>query len=219
MKETYWNSETISQKAQDMLHGIGGRSQGSKVFMPDVKHAALLVLDMQQYFLSPDSHAFIPSASAIIPGIKTLISFFLKHERPVILTQHLNDPADAGMMSQWWGDLIIDTHPGSNLIDELQLPGVEVMKKSQYDAFYETGLARHLYANHVRQIVVTGVMTHLCCETTSRSAFVQGFNVFLPVDGTATYNELFHRSSMINLSHGFATLVTINQLIDKLGMP
>ncbi|PIV27689.1 MAG: isochorismatase, partial [Anaerolineae bacterium CG03_land_8_20_14_0_80_58_20] len=42
------------------------------------------------------------------------------------------------------------------------------------------------------------------CETTARSAFVRGFEVFFCADGTATYTKELHRSTLLNLSHGVA---------------
>jgi len=63
--------------------------------------------------------------------------------------------------------------------------------------------------------VVCGVMTHLCCETTAREAFVRGFEVFFPVDGTASYNQKFHEASLQNLAHGFAILTTVEQLLQE----
>jgi isochorismate hydrolase len=57
-------------------------------------------------------------------------------------------------------------------------------------------------------------MTHLCCETTARSAFMHGFETFFTVDGTATYNEAFHRAALLNLSHGFALPLTVDEVLD-----
>jgi len=65
-------------------------------------------------------------------------------------------------------------------------------------------------------VVICGVMTHLCCETTARSAFMRGFEVFFTVDGTATYTEAFHRASLLNLSHGFAVPVLVENILEKL---
>jgi bifunctional isochorismate lyase / aryl carrier protein len=56
-------------------------------------------------------------------------------------------------------------------------------------------------------------MTHLCCETTARSAFMRGFEVFFTMDGTATYNEQLHRASLLTLSHGFALPVLMDELL------
>ena len=58
-------------------------------------------------------------------------------------------------------------------------------------------------------------MTHLCCETTARSAFVHGYEVFFLVDGTATYNQDFHRASLMNLAHGVAVLSLAGHFLAK----
>lgn len=55
-------------------------------------------------------------------------------------------------------------------------------------------------------------MTHLCCETTARSAFIRGFDVFFTIDGTATYNEDFHFGTLYNLAHGFAVPLLIDEI-------
>jgi len=86
--------------------------------------------------------------------------------------------------------------------------------KAQYDAFYETALENILRSSGSEQVVVTGVMTHLCVEATARSAFVRGFAVFVPADGTATYNRDFHAASLLNLSHGTAAMTTCSRLME-----
>ena len=73
--------------------------------------------------------------------------------------------------------------------------------------------------NGVRRIVISGVMTHLCCETTARSAFVRGFEVFFTVDGTASYTADFHRASLLNLAHGFAVPVLVSEILAALSFP
>ncbi|MES0360330.1 MAG: isochorismatase family protein, partial [Anaerolineales bacterium] len=66
----------------------------------------------------------------------------------------------------------------------------------------------------------SGVMTHLCCETTARSAFVRGFEVFFVIDGTATYNEDYHMATLLNLAHGFTTPVLTKEVLKFIhGMP
>jgi isochorismate hydrolase len=108
-------------------------------------------------------------------------------------------------MANWWSDLIRIENPQSGIILDFDFSNRYVLRKSQYDAFYQTTLDNMLHKKGVSQIVITGVMTHLCCETTARSAFVRGFEVFFIVDGTATYNEDHHMATLRNLSHGFAT--------------
>ncbi|MDO8786438.1 MAG: isochorismatase family protein [Syntrophales bacterium] len=207
-KEKYFSRDSIHQKARVMLQSI---KRHALAFVPD--RSALLILDMQKYFLSASSHAFIPSAQAIIPLIAKLTDAYAKKHLPVIFTRHLNSPQNAGMMAKWWRDLIGKENPASEIIDELDISSGMVLEKSQYDAFFETPLTGILRERGVTQVVVCGVMTHLCCETTARSAFVRGFEVFFTVDGTATYNERFHLATLLNLSHGFAAPALVEELL------
>ncbi|MCL0060506.1 isochorismatase family protein [Dehalococcoidia bacterium] len=182
----------------------------------DPRRSALVIVDMQRYFLEDSSHAFIPAARAIVPRLTKLIQAYSQHGLPIVFTRHLNTDANAGMMSRWWQDLIRADDPASEIIPEFDLSQGVVIEKSQYDAFYETALDEMLREKGVTQIVICGVMSHLCCETTARSAFVRGFEVFFTVDGTATYTEAFHRATLLNLAHGFAVPVLTHEILDKL---
>jgi len=209
-KEVYFTRDNIRGKSVEMLEDLM-YLQRRMPFVAD--QSALLILDMQKYFFHEASHAFIPSSIAIIDGINRLVRAFSGHRRPVIVTRHINTPQNAGRMSTWWHEILTEDHPMSLLIDELECEGAVYLDKCQYDAFHETPLMDTLTEKDVRQIVICGVMTHLCCETTARSAFVRGIDVFFAIDGTATYNEAFHRATLLNLSHGFAQPVLIEEII------
>jgi len=120
-------------------------------------------------------------------------------------------------MARWWRDLLIESHPGSNLRESVERVADTVLVKTEYDAFHNTRLEKDLHNAGVEQLVITGVLTHLCCETTARSAFVRGFDVFFPVDGSATYTRAHHAATLLNLGHGFATLCSVNDLLNRLG--
>lgn len=215
IKEKYYTKENIEKQAKKFLEKTKPytKKQGTQ-FLPE--KTALLVLDMQKYFLDENSHAFIPSAKAITPRIKKLQKTYLEKGLPVIQTKHLNTTSDAGSMRRWWKDLITENNPFSKLTDELHDEKIPVIRKTQYDAFFKTDLDEQLKKNNVQQVVITGVMTHLCCETTARSAFMRGFDVFFTVDGTATYNKTFHLSTLINLSHGFAVPIMVKKVLQHL---
>lgn len=171
---------------------------------------------MQQCFLNPSSHAFVPSSPSIVAGQVALSELFKKKKLPVFCTRHINNIGYEGMMAYWWKNLITENNEHSKLIPEIQNIEAPVYHKQEYDAFYKTGLEEVLNNNGIKKLIVTGVMTHLCVETTVRSAFVRGFQPILPVNGTATYNEEFHKASLVNLSHGFAILTTMEVLINSL---
>jgi bifunctional isochorismate lyase/aryl carrier protein len=59
-------------------------------------------------------------------------------------------------------------------------------------------------------------MTNICCETTARSAFVRGFEVFFAIDGTATYSEEHHLATIMNFSYGFVIPILLDELFSVL---
>mgnify|MGYP000374463945 CR=1 FL=1 len=215
MKEKYFTLENVAKKSEEWLHDlIEFRKKRKIIYNP--KNSALLIIDLQNYFFENSSHAYIPSAPAIVPKVKKLMEAYLKNNLPVIFTRHIDEQKNESPMSEWWEDSIQEGDNLSEIIPELSHPQAIFIKKSQYDAFYQTPLETLLKEKAIKQVVVTGVMTHLCCETTARSAFMRGFMVFFPVDGTATYNENFHRSTLLNLAHGFAIPVLCKELLAAL---
>lgn len=215
LKQLYFTPATIDAVSRQMLDALDPYTRRHS-FTSALDHSALLVLDMQSYFLDPASHAFIPSAPAILAGINALIDAYTRHGLPVFLSRHLNTTQDAGMMASWWRDLISTENPLSNFDPQLEWQKGIAFTKTRYDAFLDSPLEAYLRTNNVEQVVICGVMTHLCCETTARSAFMRGFEVLFTVDGTATYNEDLHRASLLNLSHGFAVPVLVQDLLSRL---
>jgi len=214
-KVPYYTSETIGRAAGEFLDALQiNRLQGET--SPSLERSALLVLDMQDYFLSESSHAYVPSAPAIIPGIQAMVKAYYRHQRPVVFTRHLNTPHNAGQMGHWWRDLVRPDSPLSQISEALDTSQGAIIEKHQYDAFYETPLQELLDEKGVTEVVISGVMTHLCCETSARSAFMRGFKVFFSVDGTATYNQGYHQASLLNLSHGFATALLVQDILQSL---
>lgn len=180
------------------------------------RESCLLVIDMQRYFLEEESHAFLPAAPAIVPGIVNLVKAYQQKKYPVIFTRHVNDQHNSCMLARWWNDVLTEDDEMSAIIPALSVAGATVITKNQYDAFYQTPLDELLKKFHVTQVVVTGVLTDLCCETTARSAFVRGYEVIAGIDAMATDNEDLHLASLSTLAHGFAILVLVKELLKYL---
>jgi len=214
VKEIYFQADTTGSVKLPMLsHSLTRKRSGIAKYKPET--SALLVLDMQNYFLLPASHAFLPSAPLIINGIQNLIRAYTTINRPIIFTRHLNTIENAGSMAFWWRELLTPENPFSGLSPELDSSQGLVLEKSQYDAFFQTSLAEILTRTYTRQVVISGVMTHLCCETTARTAFMEGYEVFFLANGTATYNAEHHHASLLNLSQGFAYLVNVEDILSR----
>jgi nicotinamidase-related amidase len=88
------------------------------------------------------------------------------------------------------------------------MPGEKVVFKHRYSAFYNTDLETVLRCMKVEDIVVSGIMTNMCCESTARDAYYRDYRVFFPADGTGSISEEMHLASLLNLAFGFAYVTT-----------
>jgi len=205
----YVTAETMGTKAAEWLEKI--RPYNVHEMRLDTAKSALLVIDMQRFFLEDDSPTFTCGAAAILPTVKRLIAAFRKAGRPVIFTRHVHHPddLDSGIMGWWWEGKCLEGSRESEIHPELApMPGEKVVFKHRYSAFYNTDLETVLRCLKVEDLVVSGVMTNLCCESTARDAYYRDFRVFIPADGTGTINEEMHLASLLNLAYGFAFVTT-----------
>ena len=182
------------------------------------KDSALLVIDMQKYFLDRSSHAFVPASKDILRNVQTLIAKYREKSLPVIFTREgLLKNEKPGAMGRWWGDMLrIDDKMSEISPPFVPLATEAVIRKSRYSAFVGTDLEKRLRRQRISGVLITGVLTHLCCESTARDAFMRDFDVFFVVDGTASENEDLHVSSLKTLSDGFAIPMTTAEVIKRL---
>ena len=191
------------------------RLERHKGFQFEPEKAALLVIDMQNYFTNKRAHAYIPSSPDIIPPISKLIKAFERTRRPIYFTRHIDvDPNN--MMSRWWQDRIEERDPLSEINDKIDKSCGEVIIKHHYDAFLATDLEERLRSDGIEQIVITGVVAHICCETTARSAFMKDFVPWIVTDGVTSYDRDHYEAALLNLSHAFAIPVESHELIAQL---
>ncbi|MBU1383164.1 cysteine hydrolase [Myxococcota bacterium] len=170
---------------------------------------ALLVIDAQKAFLSPVGSAFLAS-STVIKMISQYVDFAQKQGIPIIFTRHAHDSSDdGGMMSRFYNGLIREGSTDSELLDIFSgIESCKTIKKKSYDAFRNTELLEYLTKKSIKRLLVCGVVTHLCVETTCRSAFMEGFEVFIAVDGCASYTETLHLASLLSLCDAAAIPVS-----------
>jgi bifunctional isochorismate lyase/aryl carrier protein len=188
-----------------------------KDFRIDRGRVALLVIDMQRHFCDPDSSFFVPQADKLARNLRTLLDAFNKSSRPIIFTRHIDADEESNLMLRWWSERIREDDPMSEVVDVLDTSKGTTIMKHQYDGFLNTKLEDILHENGVQQVVICGVLTNLCCETTARSAFMRGFEVYFVKDGTATFHQKMHEATLVNLAYGFATLTSIQEVIKALG--
>lgn len=215
--EPYVTVTNIESKTQKWLEQI--RPYNQHDMQLNVAASVLLVVDMQQFFLNEASPTYTCGGAAILPGVKRLIGAFRQMDRPVIFTQHVHHPnnIDSGIMGWWWEGMCLEGSPESEIHTELApLPGEKVIYKHRYSAFYNTDLETVLRCLKVEDIVIAGIMTNMCCESTTRDAHYRDYRVFFPADGTGSINEEMHLASLLNIAFGFAYVTSCDAIIDQL---
>ncbi|WP_370675143.1 cysteine hydrolase family protein [Pleomorphomonas sp. PLEO] len=178
---------------------------------------ALIVIDMQRDFIEPGGFGEslgndVGRLSAIVPTVKRLIEGCRAAGIPVIHTQecHRSDLSDLpaakrnrGNPSLRIGDegpmgrVLIAGEPGTAILDDLApLPGELVIEKPGKGAFYATGLQDELDKRHVSQLIVAGVTTEVCVQTTMREANDRGYECLLAEDATESYFPQFKAATL-----------------------
>jgi len=216
-KEKYFTKENREAKISEWKENLTQFYSSKRDFKFDMQKAALLIVDMQEFFLNPKSHAFLPAAEVIIEPIKKLQNEFKMNNRLVIFTKYglITEFEYTSIMDKWWGDSLEINNPLAKLDARFDTQDAVILEKNTYDCFKDTSLYNLLIENNCKQIVIAGVATHLCCETTARSAFCFDFEVFLPIDCLATYTEELHLNTLKAASHGFGIPVTSNELLER----
>ncbi len=182
----------------------------------EVEKSALLVIDMQKFFLDPTSPTFTCGGPPIISNIASLIKAFRAADRPVIFTRHVHHPdgIDAGIMKWWWEGMCLEGSPESEVASEIApLPGEKQVLKHRYSAFYNTDLETVLRCQGITDLVFTGIMTNMCCESTVRDAYFRDYRSFFLADSTGSVTEEMHKASLLNIAFGFAYVTTAAEIL------
>ncbi|MBI4055382.1 MAG: isochorismatase family protein [Elusimicrobia bacterium] len=215
-KESYIASHNLKDKAEIWQREIRGFQRHRGTLCPE--RAGLLVVDMQEFFLDPQSPAYRPSARAILGNTRRLVEVFREIARPVIFILHAQErfEKDAGLMELWWRKVCWADSRGARIPAFLGARDGEIFRKCRYSAFTNPSLAGELRSQGVEEIVVAGVMTNLCVESTVRDAFDSGFQTFVVLDATAAHTEAMHLASLKNLAFGFSTVQSTEETLRAL---
>lgn len=213
----YVTPKNIETKSREWLERISPFNTHEMRLNPG--KSALLVVDMQKFFLDPSSPSFTCGGLAILPNLKKLINAYRLKGLPVIYTRHVHHPGllDAGIMGWWWQGMCLEGSPESEVHPEIApVQGEKEILKHRYSAFYNTDLETILRVMKVEDLVITGIMTNMCCESTARDAYFRDYRVFFMADGTGSITEEMHLASLLNLAFGFARVTSINEILSQL---
>jgi isochorismate hydrolase len=217
LKENYLTKQNISSKTNEWMSELSIPPKRKSNFNFSPKRSALLVIDMQEFFLNKESHSYIPTATIITSNVNLLIEKYRKQVFPIIFTFHaLEVGEEPGVMGKWWGDMLRVNNPLSRIHSSIDLKKDDIIfRKNRYSAFIGTNLDQILKEKNIDTLVITGIMTHLCCESTARDAFMRDYDVYFVVDATATETESLHISSLRTLTDGFSIPIKTEDIVAK----
>ena len=191
-------------------------------------HTALLIIDMQKDFCLEGFGAHragrdITAAARAVPGMVRLLTAArasgvrIAHVGFSTLPDHASDSGPwlaQRRRSTFSSDsLCITGSQGAAFIDDLApQPGEWVVPKHRYSAFTGTDLDLLLRSRGVRSLVITGVSTNACVETTMRAAFELDYYVCVPPDAVASWDQALHEATLANVNHRFGVTLGVDEI-------
>ncbi len=156
-----------------------------------MKHAALLVIDVQNIYANPDSPLYVATLQDSIVNINALTHAFAKAGKPVIYVRHVHraDGRDSGRMFDFGGVAepvsFVEDLPESAYVPQLQIvPDALHMTKHRYSSFEGTELDVILRTLGINTVAICGYMTNFCCDSTARAAHDRDHFVDFIADAT-----------------------------------
>jgi ureidoacrylate peracid hydrolase len=202
---------------------------------------ALVVIDMQRGFLEPGAALEVPQGRAIIPNLRRLIDACRAKGAPVIFTEFVYStavpclrgdpfgvehlPAEAGKPTGFGypsNNCLIDgaedfgPDSAETVAELAPRPGELVVRGHTYDKFHGTPLDLALRSRDVRWLILTGVVTDVCVNSTLMSAAARDYRVTAVTDGVATLWPELQEACFAIWRRKFARLRGTRELIEEL---
>ncbi len=190
------------------------------------KETALLVIDLQKGFVDEGAFCEVPAARKMLPRLKELIEACRRRSIPIIYTRMSHQFMRSTIYPELWPDHFKKDGtpilaPGSKefeLIDGLKVEkGDILLDKDRYSAFFGTPLDLILKEKGVKTIIITGLASNVCCESTAREGFFLSYRVIFVDDLNVTLNDEMHHWAVENIRLVFGYVLSSNQLLEKLG--
>jgi ureidoacrylate peracid hydrolase len=192
---------------------------------------ALLIVDMQVFFVQPGENGSTTYAEQIVPNINRLAEAVRRTGGTVIwITSNFGDN-----IAEDWSVLMRHIYAPSRsqvVIENLQEGGagfplwpdlkVEAddwhIEKDRFSAFIQgsSNLEDRLREAGLDTVAVTGTLTNVCCESTARDAMMLNFKPLMITDANAANNDADHNNSLAGLARVFVDLMSTDELIARL---
>lgn len=211
----------------------------------EIRTCALLVIDMQEYQVREDGSIarllenavpgmlqyFIERVKkTVVPNIAQLLDFFRSHDLPVYFAKLASMRSDGKDYSKNYRDFnkLAESLIGEPIFPDMQSPSASIIPelapknnevvfiKTTSGSFASTDLDHQLRNLGVQTVVVVGVVTNFCVETTARAASDLGFQVFVIDDACAAWTPSLHEASLKVLELRYAKVLKTDEILKQL---
>jgi nicotinamidase-related amidase len=206
-----------------------GRAHPFDVIVPE--KTALVVVDMQNYFVKEGFMGEVPPARAIVPAINRLAAATRAAGGHVVWVKNTS----TAEMHDTWSvfnnclmtpdkrDLRTKTqdvgHEGHQLYAALDAkPEDAHIVKRRFSAFIQgsSDIVAHLRARGIDTIMVAGTATNVCCESSARDAMMLNFKTLMISDACATYTDAEHNATLATFYMIFGDVQTVDEAIESM---
>ncbi len=193
----------------------------------DPKNAAVIVVDVQNDFCARggffdrlgEDLSFI---QATVPKIEALIGEARKAGVTIIFIQAVYDPefispVMAEQRERRERGELSPCHTGTPGVDFFEVKPVSgdlIVRKHRYSAFIGTDLDLILRSRGIKTIIMTGVATNVCVESTARDGYMHDYYVVFLEDCAATTDKALHASTLQNIARNFGVVCSSEEVID-----
>ena len=206
----------------------------------DPKHTALVVVDVQNDFVHPDGlakrtvyHTYgkrpedlwkeLPLLPRMVERLPRVIEAarnavcLVVFVRGIYDTEYVSDSYAARLgMKDLYGEICISGTWGADFFGDIQPkvgPRELIVTKHRYSAFWGTDLNLVLRSNGIKTVVMTGVATSVCVESTTRDAFFNDYYVVAVEDACADYDGEAHEATLRALRRSFGHVVGVDDIV------
>lgn len=186
-------------------------------------NSAVIVVDVQNDFCEPEGSAGkagkdTSAAMAMIPRVQRFLQAARDHGTNVIFIQTIHEPSTDS--AAWIGRRKDESRKnclkgtwGAEFTGIAPLPPEPVVNKHRYSAFLNTRLDSVLRTLKVENLLVLGVATNVCVESTARHGYMLDYNVVFVSDCAAAYDQQDHEMTLQNHRRYFGTVATSDEVI------
>ena len=217
-------NDWLRAKARDRL----GRDYINEKF--DAAKTALVVVDMQNYFMKPGFLAACPMAIKIVPAINDLAATLRSKGGAIVWIQTTAAPEatkDWGVYQELFSPEnwqrrnieLAEEHEGYALCPDLMVEETDLLvKKTRFSAFISgsSDIDAQLKSREIDTLLVSGVATGVCCEATARDAMMLNYRTAMVSDALAAMSLDSHENALKGLYGLFADVQTTTEISEKL---